>query len=903
MDPAEEEERTRHHVGKVALSRALYVLIGMLVDRGKRGDPAWQGLWRKAVQNHGERFQMWVELKAPHRTLEDVNPRREQWSRMFNLDPSEKKNVSKYLLNPNEDTDGGVRASFDGLSFNQIEEVSRVLVEDFNYAPRESLPSLRDEGTWSRVVDHAIARLRVELSEPGVRITDLAQTASCFIGRDVALAKIDAALKRDDDRVAIVALHGLRGVGKTIVAATYAHEHRGEYRATWWVRAQAEESIRADLISLGRRLRWVQMDQRDDDAIRVVIDNLSNTADDILLIFDNATELKTILPFLPKAGRCRALVTSNWDAWRKDAIQIEIDVWEAETGAEFLVARTKGPHNRTEAESLSSELGGLPLALEQAAAYCEERGVGFAQYQRNFESKKISFLGDTEHAPKEYYDGRTVAATFELAIEGAIELHPAAELLIAHAALLAPDPIPLFLFTDVEEVFSEPLNSAVAAGEVDQIVASLRAFALVSRERIADESEPSVMTDSIRLHPLVREVAAARLSGAHLDKSRRSLFVALFRTFPIDGDHNPKSWPRCNSLRPHLLVLWASAPETFGNAEEWAAILDTAGSYYRGRGAYETAEILFRYAVTLMEGAFGKDHPKAAKSYNNLSIVLRDRGQFAQAYELITRVREICEPEWGPDHPELAAVLEAQGNLLRRLGKYAEALPLLERALAISEKVSGANNPAAAKYAISAAGLLRDMNDHVTALKLYQQALAILETAEGSDGAGVAVCLNNIGGLLLMNRGAEPALPLLERSLRIMEQHYGPAHPRLLPHLDNLGGAFFGLRRFSDAREIVKRSLAISEDFYGSRHLQTAQLCTNLSVLLWQLRDPQWVSFSLHGLSVHQEVLGVDHPVTNDRRRDHVRYWTRWYVRKSALPALILTVLAFGSWIIWRFIT
>jgi hypothetical protein len=53
--------------------------------------------------------------------------------------------------------------------------------------------------------------------------------------------------------VAITALHGLRGVGKTTLAAAYAEAHRGHYRATWWIRAQAESTMRADLVALGIR--------------------------------------------------------------------------------------------------------------------------------------------------------------------------------------------------------------------------------------------------------------------------------------------------------------------------------------------------------------------------------------------------------------------------------------------------------------------------------------------------------------------------------------------------------------------------------------------------------------------------------------------------------------------------
>src|SRR5262249_16406969 len=61
-----------------------------------------------------------------------------------------------------------------------------------------------------------------------------------FMGRDDALSAIETALKRYEGRVAITALHGLRGVGKTTLAATYAERHRENYRATWWIRAQTE---------------------------------------------------------------------------------------------------------------------------------------------------------------------------------------------------------------------------------------------------------------------------------------------------------------------------------------------------------------------------------------------------------------------------------------------------------------------------------------------------------------------------------------------------------------------------------------------------------------------------------------------------------------------------------------
>ena len=187
-----------------------------------------------------------------------------------------------------------------------------------------------------------------------------------FLGREGSLAAIETALSRYEGRVAITALHGLRGVGKTTLAAAYAERHRGDYRATWWIRAQTADGVRADLVGLGVRLGWVAADEN---------------------------------------GRVA---------------------------------------ERPAAEALSQALGGLPLAHEQAAAYCERLEVPLAEYLRRFDAAPARMLDTARDAPAEYHDRLTVAKTFALAIDEAARLHPGAEPLIVHAALLAPDPYRCF---------------------------------------------------------------------------------------------------------------------------------------------------------------------------------------------------------------------------------------------------------------------------------------------------------------------------------------------------------------------------------------------------------------------------------------------------------------------------
>jgi len=62
----------------------------------------------------------------------------------------------------------------------------------------------------------------------------------------------------------------------------------------------------------------------------------------------------------------------------------------------------------------------------------------------------------------------------------------------------------------------------------------LRAFALLEREEIADERDPAITIEAIRLHRLVRAVAGARYIGAARKAVTDSLIEAMAEVYP-DG--------------------------------------------------------------------------------------------------------------------------------------------------------------------------------------------------------------------------------------------------------------------------------------------------------------------------------------------------------------------------------
>jgi hypothetical protein len=385
-----------------------------------------------------------------------------------------------------------------------------------------------------------------------------------FLGRSDDLAAIDEALKRSNGRAAITALHGLRGVGKTTLAAAFAERHGSKYRATWWIRAETESTMRADLFGLGVQLGWVATDAAEEQAASAVLDRIRSEGRDILLIYDNAIGPKELAKFLPRGTKSSVIVTSNAPNWGGAAEPLEIEVWPKDVGAIFLIARTGRDKERDAAVALSDALGGLPLAHEQAGAYCERVGVGFAEYKQLFDRAPAAFLDSVQDAEIEFHDGLTVAKAFTLAIAQAAKRHPAAEPLISYAALLAPEPIPLYLFSEAREKFEESFGSSIKDAGLNDAVAALRAFALVDRESIPDERDPSITTDCIRLHRLVRQVAAARQEPAAHVRMRGELIEAMAATYPCDAYNSPAAWFKARRLDAIALTLVEGT--NFGNA-------------------------------------------------------------------------------------------------------------------------------------------------------------------------------------------------------------------------------------------------------------------------------------------------------------------------------------------------
>jgi tetratricopeptide (TPR) repeat protein len=688
------------------------------------------------------------------------------------------------------------------------------------------------------------------LEPPPLPFIGVPPRIASFTGRADELDRLDAILMQDKPAavtqasVGRVAVQGMGGVGKTALAIEYAYRFRGLYAGVCWCPSDTRTGLLSALAGLAVALGAAAADEANVEKVaKAALRRLEEQRATWLLVYDNVPTPDAIADLLPSAG-ARVLITSRFSDWSELADEVALDVLPLEEAVALLLSRT-GRSDAAGANTLAQALGRLPLALDHAAAYCKRTQMQFVDYA----TKASSLIAA---APRGTGYPRSVAATFDLAITEAVAQCPAAEPLMACLAQCAPERIPMTLVQGAVEDEAERLRALAALAEVS----------LIKHEPFEDT------TPAVTVHRLVQAVARARsqAKGSLRDAVGR-LIARLVAIYPDEGYRDPRSWPLCAQLTPHLLRLRDACPDATSEFADWSKLLGCAGGYFLGRAAYSQATQLFRDVVEICEKALGPEHPATATSLNDLALALKEKGDFAAARPLQERALAIVEKALGPEHPYTATNLNNLANVFREEGDLTGARPLYERALAIREKALGPEHPDTAQSLNNLAAVVEEQGDFAGALSLHERALEIRETVLGPEHPETATSLNNLARLLSDQGDFAGARPLCERALAICEKALGPEHPDTATSLNNLAGLLSKQGDFVGARPLCERALAIREKALGPEHPDTANSLQNLAALLWNQGDLGRARLlQERALASLGKALGPEHPDTNRAR-------------------------------------
>jgi tetratricopeptide (TPR) repeat protein len=587
-----------------------------------------------------------------------------------------------------------------------------------------------------------------------------------FTGRFEALITLHQSLLART-HAAITAFAGMGGIGKTTLAAEYCHRFGGLYGGVWWIRAEQEPVMLADLQALGEKLGIASEGNIERD-VRACLDRLKSLPEQWLLVYDNAPNPDAVAKWLP-VGAVRCLITSRHAEFGTIAPVTRLDQWPDKVTADYLLTRTKR-NDADGAARLAKHLGGLPLAAEQAAVYLSPRGgVSFDDY--GSEIARLIKQPRPAGAEGEYPDTAYAAfvkslETVRLAEKGEIALD-----IVRLCAFLSPDGVDLSLLTNARS--REVLPAALATAMADKFLREDALAALTTLSLLRQESGPAGTI--LVFHRLLLDVVRDWMGEDARALWSEAAVRLVRRAFPYDSDDNPSEWPVCARLMPHVAPLEAHAVRTGAAGKALGHLLNQASLYLAARGDREGGLALAEQSVALGRLTLTDEPLELATELNNVASRYHDLGRLEEAENAYRETLEIKEPRLAANDPSIAITLSnlAELHLMRK--DFAKAESLYLRA---AEIMKAAHGPNSAVYGVSLGNLdvlyadwakhSGDVEKRRKAERYSDQALAVTRAARGERHPSTAIRHHNLAVLNERLGDSQGAASEVERAIAIM---------------------------------------------------------------------------------------------------------------------------------------
>jgi thioesterase domain-containing protein/predicted acylesterase/phospholipase RssA/acyl-CoA synthetase (AMP-forming)/AMP-acid ligase II/tetratricopeptide (TPR) repeat protein len=644
------------------------------------------------------------------------------------------------------------------------------------------------------------------------------EQVECFIGRDDFLGKIRECFSNDKRDVITQAISGLGGVGKTQVVLAYANHHRKDYQdRIRWIQAANIEKLKFSYREFAKALR---VDVKDDDAIRVKVQEKIKVLPTTLFIFDNAEgetasnpdgikNLKLYLPPKDSQFTHHVLITSRKQGWENFAKSLVLNEFEEKYAVDFILTILKDKYeineSAKEAIKLVTILGCLPLALVQAVRVIADlNGIkGYFNHYESIQSREKLLNERPFHDKYEETIFRIVSITIQKIPKEAVEV-------LKLCAYLDPDEIPL-------EVFREWIR--LKGFELYELMRSLYSYLLVIRGPI----------NSFRVHRLVQEVIRIKLleekSSAEYIKEA---LILVNKAYNYDStkmetvSYSEKFLSSASAILNH--VKYSEVTQEVLEISD--KILEKIVNYYLTHRQSASTEIE-KHCDNLLQirkKLFGtENHIEIVNVYNHYGELLYYQSYYKESCKYFEKSIYILKNIFTDDNsPIVPRTKSDYADVLSKLGHFKKSEALHREALAIQEKYfpmgSKDNDIEMATTLHALANVLDNQKQYEESITLYKKSLNILGKYYGQNHHRVGRTLNALGQVYLKYGSIEEAEKCLKIALNIQKQiHANRPHSDMAKVLRSLGKLAFVRSHYEEAKEYYNQGLAIQIELYPKR--------------------------------------------------------------------------------------
>ncbi|MFF8592522.1 BTAD domain-containing putative transcriptional regulator [Streptomyces sp. NPDC015220] len=656
-------------------------------------------------------------------------------------------------------------------------DTRRLLADELGVDPRPELSDLQQRILQA---DPALAEPSAPAPAPKpapVRPAQLPATVPDFTGRAAFVVELSEVLASADGRVmAVSALAGIGGVGKTTLAVHVAHQARAAFpdgqlyvdlQGAGSRAAEPETVLGSFLRALGTPDSAVPDSLEERAALyRSVLDGRR-----VLVLLDNARDAAQVRPLLPGTEGCAALVTSRVRMVDlAGAHLVDLDVMSPEEALSLftkIVGDERVAAEREAALDVVAACGFLPLAIRIAASRLAARRTWTV-------SVLAAKLADERRRLDELQAGDlAVKATFEL---GYGQLEPSQARAFRLLGLADGPDISLAAAAAVLDLPAE---------ETEDLLEVLVDTSLLE----------SAAPGRYRFHDLVRLYARACAERDEHPPSERDAAMSRLLDFYLATAAGVYAIERPGERVLEHIATTQHPGLSFSNRDralEWlfseSNCLLACARQAASAGMQRKAADLLMAAVDLGEsGANSLQFTQAASAVSDAARTVGDPWAEGRARTMLTHVHSVS-------------------------GRFAEAEAEGERA---DELGLAAADPVASGQAPNQRGIIALYEGrHVDAEAHFERALEAFRADSNQPGVAAALC--NLSRVHLASGRTDSAVALALHGVQIYEQDITGQALRLANGKYALGLALTTAGRTTDARNAL---LAALEVFRKSRQL------------------------------------------------------------------------------------
>ena len=511
---------------------------------------------------------------------------------------------------------------------------------------------------------------------------------SKFVGRSTELENLHQQLQRRE-RVAISAIAGMGGIGKTELALQYAQLYWQENYpgGVCWLIAR-DVDLGTQIISFARKKMKLSVPQKLDDQplnleeqAQWCWENWQPPDKSVLVILDDVTDYENIKPYLPpNEPRFKIIITTRKQSLAESFELLSLEILSEAAAVELLESligeeRVRGDVETRDLASLLCEwLGYLPLGLELVGRYLKrKKDVSLTEMLSRLEKQHLEQRSLTQPTATMTAQ-KGVAAAFELSW---LELDEDAQQLGCLLSLFANAPIEwelvemCCLFNQysgkLEELSEEELEEELSEEELEEELSEEELEELEKLEDIRDDFLLNLnllqRTDEgiYQLHQLIREFLQGKMElydGAdELKRGFCQTMVAVAKEIP-DTPILEEIAAIAPAI-PHVTEAATVFPDWLSDEDLYWPFIGL-GRFYEGQGAYDQALPWLEQCLDLTRNRLGSEHPSVADSLNNLALLYSDQGRYEKAEPLYVQALDILERKLGANHPNTVTI---RGNL------------------------------------------------------------------------------------------------------------------------------------------------------------------------------------------------------------------------------------------------